>query len=297
MEIRKITEKTFYIKTKMACVPFYKAQNGQIVLLDAGDESERDEFVGLLDGEGYRVGGIIASHAHPDHLGAVAAYQERGAVVAMPSFEAACVSSAETLKAWYPLFTIGEIKRLFSGILFESDHLIGNHDQTVSLCGETFRIIHTPGHTPQHICIVTPDEVLYLADALMSAKECARAKLPYAFSINLDFQTKQVLRNTGTQSSILAHGGLVEDLNALIDINADIFNRKLEQMTLLFDQPMTMDQIVSRAIETLELRSRSEVYRFRILERNIRVYVEYLVDSGILENIVDGGMNYYQKRG
>ncbi len=44
-----------------------------------------------------------------------------------------------------------------------------------------FRILYTPGHSAGHICTVTPDNVCYVADALLS-HELLEAKLPYYLS-------------------------------------------------------------------------------------------------------------------
>ncbi len=47
----------------------------------------------------------------------------------------------------------------------------------------TFGLVRTPGHTVDHICVRTPDNVLYVGDAMMTGRVLHRAKFPYAFSM------------------------------------------------------------------------------------------------------------------
>lgn len=61
------------------------------------------------------------------------------------------------------------------------DVIIPPGDGPFSFCGAEFHIVHTPGHSAGHICTVTPDNVCYTADALLSY-EMIEAKLPYSLS-------------------------------------------------------------------------------------------------------------------
>ena len=88
---------------------------------------------------------VVNTHAHPDHMGLCRTLQDRGAVIAMPAFEAACVDTAEHLKAWYPLFSIGQIRHYFASILFRADLPFDPAAGTLELSGAAFTVLHAPG--------------------------------------------------------------------------------------------------------------------------------------------------------
>ncbi len=112
-------------------------------VVDPGDEAHR--LLAVLARLGFSVDVIIATHAHFDHVGAVRPLVEAtGApfllfVHELPVLEAAADRAA-----------------LF-GITIPTppspDRLLHEGD-TVSMGGGTFRVVHTPGHSPGHMCLI-----------------------------------------------------------------------------------------------------------------------------------------------
>ena len=81
-------------------------------------------------------------------------------------------------------------------------------DGPIRLAGAMFRILHTPGHSSGHICAVTPDNVCYTGDALMS-QALLDAKLPYGLSIQLAMESRERLRELeDCDFFIMAHKGV-----------------------------------------------------------------------------------------
>ena len=59
---------TWAIETELAYLPFYKLNDRDIVLLDAGyAPTDREELTETLAACGFSVKGILCSHAHMDH--------------------------------------------------------------------------------------------------------------------------------------------------------------------------------------------------------------------------------------
>ena len=293
MNIELVSGNTYCLVDKRISVPFYKLDEKRVVLLDSGLDTEphRSELISLL--EPYEVTAIISTHAHPDHLGTNQYYRNLGAKVYMPYFEAGCIESAANLKAWYNLFCITEIEKFFPHILFKTDHKLDADCTSVVIAGHEFGIIHAPGHTMDQICVMTPDKVLYLADALLSHRECRFAKLPYTFSVLLDKMTREKLRSIKAESYVLAHGGVVSDISELIDMNEKCFEDCAERIFGLIDKPMTMEEIIEKVVLEFGLRQNADIYVFRVYERNIRSFIDYLCDSKRLTPQVVGAKLCY----
>ncbi len=282
MVIEQISGNTWCVADKSVTVPFYRLDENRVVLLDSGLDTEPyvSEFVRLM--EPFSVAAIIATHAHPDHLGTIQHYQNLGAKIYMPGFEAGCMESAPNLKSWYSLFCLTEIEKYFSHIIFDADYRLDKSCDRLTIEGNTFGILHAPGHTMDQICVMTPDHVLYLADALLSLHECQRAKLPYTFSHRLDHQTWEMLGNIEADSYVLAHGGMAPDLKELIGMNEKCFSDCAAKILDLICQPMTFEQLLEKVIINFGLRQNASVYVFRVYERNLKSFVEYLCDIGKL---------------
>ena len=294
MKCNQILGNTWYFDGKGADLPFYRLTDNSIILLDGGcPGADEQSLKRLIDDAGLSVAAVICTHAHPDHMALCRYYQQRGAKIVMPSFEAGCVASAENLKAWYSLFSVEQVRDLFSFMLLRADVTIARGQHEVEICGETFGIVPTPGHTPEHIAVRTPDNVLYLADALMGKVECDRAKLPYAFSIATDFETRDRLRHEQAEKYVLAHYGVESDISGLLGLNAQIYLEVAEKVQSLLTKPMTLEEWLVAAIRYFGFRSASTEYGLRLLERNLRSFVEYLIDIGeVRQEALSGRMVY-----
>lgn len=149
MEIVKVNGNTYCIDTGMTYIPFYKLNEKEIVLLDSGyGIGEREGIEALMDANGYRVHGIINTHAHIDHVGNNMFFKEKDkALIAMTRLEAALCSSEESVKAYFGGHTLKSVRNHFETMISETDILIDPEDECIEMGGAIFKIIPTPGHS------------------------------------------------------------------------------------------------------------------------------------------------------
>ncbi|KZY03907.1 MBL fold metallo-hydrolase [Sulfitobacter sp. HI0129] len=108
------------------------------LVIDPGPAEDSAHFDAILENLGDNPAGILVTHHHSDHFGAAPALRER---TGLPIH----VSSA------------------FPDDAFEADRLL--HD------GETVGglvVLHTPGHSSDHLCFARPDGILFSGDHVMS---------------------------------------------------------------------------------------------------------------------------------
>lgn len=181
MKIICIQGNTYCIDTGMTYIPFYKIDDRRIIMLDTGWQKERDAIEKLFVENDYVVKGIIGTHSHIDHIGNNQYFKDKyGAIVAMSKDEAHICSSIVNLKLYYNRYTYTDVEKHYGSMVSETDIEIQDSQDALLLFGIKFKIIHTPGHSPGHICIITPDNVAYLGDCLISDIVMKSAKLPYA---------------------------------------------------------------------------------------------------------------------
>lgn len=277
-------------------IPLYKLDGGRCVLLDTGLLQEREELEETLRAAGLRPVGVLCSHAHVDHCANNGYLQEKyGAKIALTFPEAGMCSSLLTLKCYFLLLSPGTVERESSCMIHRPDVIIPAEDGPFSFCGAEFRIVHTPGHSSGHVCTVTPDNVCYTADAMLS-RELMEAKLPYNLSQAMALESREKLRNLGCDAYIMAHRGVCpgEEVGALIDANRALFRRRTEEILNLVDRPMTASQIDEAACVLYQLFTHKPRRSLRF-ERNVRFFIEYLVDAGRLAEVCKNGATYYER--
>jgi glyoxylase-like metal-dependent hydrolase (beta-lactamase superfamily II) len=137
------------------------------LLVDSGCAHTARQLTSAL--KGWHVDHVVNTHSHEDHIGANAKVQEmfRCSISAHPA--------ALPILANPRLQPLQPYRRLFWGWPKPSQgEPIG---QWVDTEHHRFQVIHTPGHSPDHICLFEPDQGwLFSGDAYIGGKDRALRK-------------------------------------------------------------------------------------------------------------------------
>jgi glyoxylase-like metal-dependent hydrolase (beta-lactamase superfamily II) len=296
MEIKKIKGNTFCIDTGMTYIPFYKINDEEIIMLDSGwAKGERKGIDEILERNSFKVVAIICSHAHIDHIGNNTYLKKKyNCVIAMPAYEALVCSSTVNLKLYYSSQTLSDVTEHFGHMVCETDIMILNNQDKIYVCGIEFKILHTPGHSPSHICIITPDDAAYLGDALISYEVMEGAKMPYAYILKEDMKSKIKLYDLKCSKYVVAHKGMYNDITKLITDNIIFYNNRAGKVYSIIDGAMTMEEIFKAVIKNFNIHVNSR-YRYTVIERMLKSYIEYLNEIGNIESNMDDGFLKYSK--
>ena len=193
MKLTQVKGSTWVLEAN-ELIPLYLLDDRRCVLLDSGLAKEREEIEKTLLEAGLEPAGILCSHAHVDHCANNRYFQEKYHLpVALTAPEAGMCSSILNLKCYRLLVSPDAAEQEMSEMVHVPDLILPPVDGPIRLAGAMFRILHTPGHSSGHICAVTPDNVCYPGDALMS-QALLDAKLPYGLSIQLAMESRERLR-------------------------------------------------------------------------------------------------------
>ncbi|NLH46031.1 MAG: MBL fold metallo-hydrolase [Acholeplasmataceae bacterium] len=294
MEIIKIKGHTFCIDTGMTYIPFYKINDEEIIMLDTGwAAGEQKGITESLQKNALKVVGIINSHAHIDHSGNNSYFREKyGCQIAMPACEAMICSSSINLKLYYNTFALTEIEEHLGHMVCPVDFPIADNQTSVEMCGVEFKIMHTPGHSLGHICLITPDDVAYVGDALISHDVMRGAKMPYASILTKDLESKEKLYELRCSRYVIAHKGIYDDINELITDNINFYQLRAEKIYDLIEKEMTLQELMQKVIKSFNIHV-ADMYKYNLIERMLRSYLEYLDEKNRIKLIlVDGFLKY-----
>ena len=134
------------------------------LLIDTGCAHTAPQFTAAL--RSLDVSQVTNTHSHEDHIGANASVQEGFGCPILAHAEALPILANPRLQPLQPY------RRIFWGWPQPSQGtVIGERVQTERF---TFQVIHTPGHSPDHICLFEPERGwLFSGDAYIGGKDRA----------------------------------------------------------------------------------------------------------------------------
>lgn len=284
MELRHVLGNTWVAEANTALLVVYHITEKDIVLIDTGyAKLDRAGLTAMIEDNGFRLRGVICSHAHFDHSGNVRYLQQRcGAKAAAHIIEAGISVNPDAYRANYVALTYGKSREYLLEECFVADTIIGPEDQWLDFCGARFGILQLPGHSAGHIGVVTPDNVAYVGDCLLDQQQIDNAKLPTSMFIARDLQSKEFLRQSRFDAYIIAHKAVVTDhaaLEALVDSNSAFIYRKADELLEDLVDGMTFAQWIAAFCQRENIRTKNE-FKFSIIERNFANFVDWLTDEG-----------------
>lgn len=148
------------------------ATNGHVLSLPGGTVlvDAPDGISGWLRQNKIKVDALLLTHQHFDHvLDAAAVRQEHGC----PVYSFAPYSQEFTLEILYGAVTGSP----FSVPPFETDFVLKDQSQ-VEILGETWRLFHVPGHSPDSLCYYLENQGLLFGGDVLFLDSVGRTDFP-----------------------------------------------------------------------------------------------------------------------
>ncbi|MGK2938479.1 MAG: MBL fold metallo-hydrolase [Solirubrobacteraceae bacterium] len=137
------------------------------VFVDPGDEAPR--LLAALRELGVELDGILLTHTHFDHVGAVAELaRETGAKVWCPEIEVPILAD---INAYMRFPGLGPFES------YDADHTVAGGEE-LELAGLTFDVLFTPGHSPGHVTYSVRDEAALFSGDVLFEGSVGRTDLP-----------------------------------------------------------------------------------------------------------------------
>jgi hydroxyacylglutathione hydrolase len=137
------------------------------LIVDPGDEP--DKLLGAVDALGVTLEGILLTHTHFDHVGAVAPVAKTtGAEVWVPEGEKFVL---DDIMAFVPWPGFGPFES------YDAEHTLSGGDR-LELAGFEIDVLFTPGHSPGHVTFSIPSESAVFSGDVLFQGSVGRTDLP-----------------------------------------------------------------------------------------------------------------------
>jgi hydroxyacylglutathione hydrolase len=149
------------------CYLFRRDGSDRALIVDPGDEADR--LLGAIDELGLTLEGILVTHTHFDHVGAVAPVaRATGAEVWAPEIEKPVLADIMSFVPW-PGFGPYDS--------WEAEHTLSGGEK-LEIADFEIDVIFTPGHSPGHVTFSIRDEMAIFSGDVLFQQSVGRTDLP-----------------------------------------------------------------------------------------------------------------------
>jgi hydroxyacylglutathione hydrolase len=146
---------------------FRRDGSDRALLVDPGDEAPK--LLNAIDELGVTLDGILLTHTHFDHVGAVAPVAKAtGAEVWVPEIEKRVLADINSFVPW-PGFGPFES--------WDAEHTL-NGGERLEMAGFEIDVMFLPGHSPGHVAFSIPDEEAVFSGDVLFKGSIGRTDLP-----------------------------------------------------------------------------------------------------------------------
>ena len=149
------------------CFLFRRDGSDSALIVDPGDEPEK--LLAAIEELGVKLEGILLTHTHFDHVGAVAPVAKAtGAEVWVPEIEKPVLAD---INAFVPWPDFGPFES------WDAEHTVSGGER-LELAGFEIDVLFTPGHSPGHVTYSIADEKAVFSGDVLFQGSVGRTDLP-----------------------------------------------------------------------------------------------------------------------
>lgn len=237
------------------------------------------------EGAGLVPGGVdvvLNSHAHEDHFAGNFLFPDADLV--LHAGDAPAMASLEALLASYGMDEASE--KLWADVVVETYHFQPRTDVRTVIDGDVIdlglhrvRILHTPGHTPGHVCLVfEPEGVVFTGDLDLTSFGPYYGDACADLDDTIASLAKLRAAAAGARAFVSFHEACIvtEDLAGAVDRYAAVLDERDRALLEYCREPRTIAEIAERCI----------VYRKRYRHLPWQLHVEGVMMGRHAERLV-----------
>ncbi len=272
-EINKLIGKTSYYSA-FSNVGIIECAEGEVILIDTCDHPRMIRGLDrLLGAKNLKVKTIIDTHCHVDHIaGNKYFFDKYVCKILAPKGECTFIEQPDLEpKFYYAGIDTDKARNPFFTVEPSVPEVL-----TANNIPEGLEIIPLPGHSFDMVGVRTSDDVVFLADAILSKKTWDEHKLPFYYNINAALQTLEEIKNMRGKLFVPAHDVPTENIGELAEYN---IMRMKERKELVYDicEGLSFDEMFSVLIERLNINLVTSKYpMYAVMLRN---FLQSLVDD------------------
>ncbi len=231
-EVNHLIGNTYYYDA-FTNVGIYKLKENEAVLIDSCDHNRMVKSLDRqLSEKGLSISMIINTHSHFDHICGNRYFQDKyGCRLLSTRLEQSFILNPDLEDNFYSV-ALGQAKS--SSLSYGTQP-----SQTEIITRESipagFETVELPGHSFEMIGVRTPDDVLFLADSVLSELTWDNYRLPFFYNVNKSLDTFRKVKDMKARLFVPSHNPPLEDISELADYNIKKLTEKKHRVFDLCD--------------------------------------------------------------
>lgn len=289
-ELKQLTENTFYYEA-YTNVGVYRLNESEVVLIDSCDHKRMVRGLDrILEEMGLTVNTIISTHCHVDHICGNRYFKEKyGCRILCTRLEQGYIYKPDMEPDFYNAgLSCDKEKNPFYGIEPSEAEVI-----TKDNLPEGFDIISLPGHSFDMIGVRTPDDVVFLADAVLSKNTWENYKLPFFYSVNKAMETLENISKLEARFFVPSHNAPVEDIKELAQYNIEKLKEK-KQMVFELCESQSFESLFELVVKDQEIEMKTPKYcMYAVMVRN---FLQALIERDKIYTVYENSRMIYHTK-
>lgn len=274
-ELIQVSDKSYYVDspTKIGLV---KLNDTDVCLIDSGNNRDAGKKIRrILNDNGWNLKAIYNTHSNADHIGGNKYLQEQtGCRIYAPdincSFTNHTILSPAFLYGGYPC---KDLRHKF--LLAQESH---SEYLSMDVLPEGFEIIRLPGHFFDMAGYRTPDDVIYLADCLLSYETLEKYQIGFLYDVAAYLETLEMVKTLKAKVFIPSHAGVCEDITGLAQYNIDKVLETADKIMYICNEPTCFEKLIQKLFNEYGLTMNFE--QNVLVGSTVRSYLSWLKDNG-----------------
>ena len=279
---------TFYFSA-FSNVGVYKLNKSEVILIDSCDHPRMVKSLDkILENNSLRVNTIIDTHCHVDHINGNKFFSDKyGCRILASKGECGFIAYPDREPQFYynGIDTDKTRNHFFLAEPSDAEAI------TPANTPEGFEIIPLPGHSFEMIGVRTPDDVVFLADSILSAKTWDEYKFPFFNNINKSMETLEKLKNIEAKLFVPSHTEPMEDIRELAEYNLKYLQDK-KDMVYELCEGKSFDGVFASVIKKSELKLHVSRYPMYIVM--VRNLLQSLIEDDVICAVPENSVLTYR---